>query len=228
MLKQKIMKVSLCGAIATGIVSSFEVIKPFQISAQTFGGHEVIGEHLAKRQYKIINVKRNPDTPIVKVDEMTPFARTVEHTAKFTNKKIETTTKLFEISGAITSGKDVLSKLLINLGAKYSHTRTHTLDTATEYGMKINVKDPQQHTALARFIEGKVETTEVTLKNGYNEVKKQTIKTFVPKRISLVVVQRDSLLEKEIHKYNRLKDKNNEDYLSLNLNIYNNEYNSYF
>ncbi|OQR53448.1 ADP-ribosyltransferase [Bacillus sp. CDB3] len=33
MLKQKMMKVALCGAIATGVVGSFEAVKPSQVSA---------------------------------------------------------------------------------------------------------------------------------------------------------------------------------------------------
>ncbi|MEK4503597.1 hypothetical protein [Bacillus sp. FSL R12-0069] len=39
MLKQKMMKVALCGAIATGVVGSFEAVRPSQASAAMVEGN---------------------------------------------------------------------------------------------------------------------------------------------------------------------------------------------
>ena len=91
--------------------------------------------------------------------------------------------------------------------------------------MKIIVRNPENHTALGRFIEGRVETTEVTSKNGYNNVKKEIIKTFVPTRVTLAVVERNTDLEKEVIRYNHLNNKS--EYDSINVYIFNKFYNAY-
>ncbi|OQR53270.1 hypothetical protein [Bacillus sp. CDB3] len=197
MLKQKMMKVALCGAIATGVVGSLEVIKPSQASAQ--GQGPGWGEHFAKQRYDVISSKRLPDTTVYKVDEVTDFARTQSHTAKFAKKEFKSTTTVFGVAPGFTATP--LKAIMDKLGIKFEHTINKTMDMSSEFGQHILVRNPDNMTALARCVEGTLQSTQVVSKNGYGQTKTEIVKTFVPNRKTLVVVEMDSLLNKEIKKY---------------------------
>ena len=71
------MKIALTITMLGSVIGSIEIIKPSTASAQTLGGAKIEwGQHFSNlNNYTVINVKRLPDTPVVKVDEMTPFGR---------------------------------------------------------------------------------------------------------------------------------------------------------
>lgn len=191
------MKVALCGAIATGVIGSLEVIKPSQASAQ--GQGPGWGEHFAKQLYDVISSQRLPDTTVYKVDEITDFARTQSHTATFANKKVSSTTTVFGLFPGFTLTP--IKAIMDKLGAKFEHTMYKTIDISSQYGQHILVKNPNNMTALARCVEGTLQSTQVVSKNDYGQTKTEIVKTFVPNRKTLVVVEMDSPLELEIRKY---------------------------